>query len=157
MHLRLSISILRKSLKADPEGFFADFVAYGCGYAMLTKRAIRENRALVEDVGLDFNILGASSIQFVTELLMIAIDEAGQADRIWTLLSSAANMVGRHPGLVNGVYAASFLPEPPFARRLIYLWGRLDQWRASRSPARTLDAQSVARRGFAAVLRHDAA
>jgi hypothetical protein len=126
-HLRLSMSILRSSLKDDPAGFAADFAVYTFGYGMMVKDAMREYRPYLVDLGLDYDAFVACSIRFVADLLLRVVEESGQASPLWGIVDRLTKQLWRRPGLVKALYAASFLPEPPFARRLVRAWGSRDR------------------------------
>ncbi len=128
MHLRLSISVLERALKRDPD-FLADFMVYLSGYAFLARKPLREMRPVLEDLGFDFDAAVGSAVRFVFELLQIAIERAGQQAPLWLVADRVTRLLGERPGVARVLHWSMFLPEPPLARRAVYLWGR---WRAGR-------------------------
>lgn len=126
-HLRMSMTILRNSLKNDPAGFATDFAIYTFGYSMMVKDAMREYRAYLTDLGLDYDAFVACSIRFVADLLLRVVEESGQASPLWRVVDWLTKQLWQRPSFVKALYAASYLPEPPFARRLIRAWGNRDR------------------------------
>lgn len=125
MHLRLSITMLQRALERD-RGFVSDFLVNLSGYVLLARRPLREIRAVLDDLGLDFELTTASSIRFVFELLQTALVRAGrQGDVVWTVLDRATRFLAAHPRSIGLLHAAMYLPEPPLARRAIHRWGLL--------------------------------
>jgi rubrerythrin len=122
-HLRLSMTNLRDSLGRDSKGFAADFPVYTFGYGMMVKNGMREYRPYLAELGQDYNAFTACSLRFVAKLLLRVVEESGQSSRLCRLLDGLSAQLWRRPGLVKAVYAASYLPEPPLARRLIHAWG----------------------------------
>lgn len=122
-HLRLSMIILRNSLRHDPAGFAADFVVYTAGYAMMVKDAMREYRPYLNELGLDYDAFTACSVRFVAELLLHVVQESGQRSVLWNVLDRCSAGLWRRPRMVRALYLASYLPEPPLARRFIRAWG----------------------------------
>jgi hypothetical protein len=125
-HLRLSIHILQQSLERDPNGFVADFLVYGVGYALLAKDAVRESRPIVEEVGLDFEAVFASSIEFVSDLLMIVADQSGHCAKLFGAFQRFARLLSRSSTAASAAFASTYLPEPPMARSFVHTWGRFD-------------------------------
>jgi hypothetical protein len=141
MHLRLSITVLERALKRDPD-FLADFMVYLSGYALLARKPLREMRPVLEDLGFDFDEAVGSAVRFVFELLQIAITRAGQQAPVWLVADRVTRVLAERPEVARALHWSMFLPEPPLARRAVYLWGR---WRASRrvfvsAPARPSDS-----------------
>lgn len=124
MHLRLSISVLQRALERDHD-FAADFLVYLSGYALLARQPLREIRGVLNDLGLDFELVVSSSLRFVYELFEIALERAGRSAAIWTLGDRLTRFVAERPATIRLAHAAMYLPEPPLARRLIHGWGRL--------------------------------
>lgn len=123
-HLRLSMRVLRSSLEDDPAGFAADFAVHTLGYAMMVKDAMREYRAYLTDLGLDYDAFTACAIRFVADLLLRVVEETGQLSPLWRAVDWLTKELWRRPKLVKALYVASYLPEPPLARRLIRAWGK---------------------------------
>lgn len=126
MHLRLSISVLQRALERDPD-FVADFLVYFSGYTLLARQPLREIRAVLNELGLDFEVVVASSVRFVYELFEVALARAGQRGRVWSVADRLTRLIAEHPHAVRLIHASMYLPEPPLARRLVYGWGRRRQ------------------------------
>jgi hypothetical protein len=122
MHLRLSISVLQRALARDHD-FVADFLVYFSGYALLARQPLREIRGTLNELGLDFELVVASSLRFVYELFELALERAGQRGKIWTVADRLTRFVAGRPATIRLVHAAMYLPEPPLARRLVHRWG----------------------------------
>ena len=122
MHLRLSISVLERALARDPD-FIPDVAVNLAGYALLARRPMREIRGVLDDLGLDYRLIVASSIRFVFELFQIAVDRSGRAAPLWSLADRLTRALADHPDATEAIYAALHLPEPPLARRLVHAWG----------------------------------
>lgn len=123
-HLRLSITVLTRTLEADPKGFAADLLMYVFGYLLTAKKAIREMRPLLDDVDLDFAVVMGSSFSFVAELLAIVVQRAGAMTPAWRAGLSAMKVFADHPALMEAVYGVTYLPHPPILNRIVYAWGQ---------------------------------
>lgn len=123
MHLRLSLSILERALR-DESGFMADLTVYLVGYGLLARKAARQQRALLEDIGLDFHVIIGSSLSFVAELIDLALTRAGRQSHAWRTLHRATRWLGDNPRAVRVFHWSMYLPAPPLAHRAVYWWGR---------------------------------
>lgn len=124
VHLHLSLSVLGRALAAAPTALLPDVIVYGFGYALAARLALREQRALLDGLGLDFDVVVGSAVRFVVELLMLAVKDAGLYDARWQVLERAGHTLGERPALVRALHWSMFLPEPPLGRRLVYGWTR---------------------------------
>jgi hypothetical protein len=123
MHLRLSLSILERALK-DERGFLTDLAIYVAGYGLLARKAARGQRALLEAVGLDFDVVVGSSLRFVADLIDIVMQRSGRATVAWRALHRSARWLGASPSSIRLLHWSMYLPPPPWAGRAVYLWGR---------------------------------
>jgi hypothetical protein len=138
MHLRLSLSVLRRAVDEHGSSLLSDFLVYAYGYALAARRPMREQRGMMREIGVDYDVLVGSSVRFVCELLQLVFDEKTDP-RLHQLLLRSGRLFGEHPEAVRALHLAMYLPEPWGARRLVYTWGRLGQRRAKaevRKPAR---------------------
>ncbi len=124
VHLHLSLSVLGRALAAAPTALLPDVIMYGLGYGLAARLALREQRSLLDGLGMDFDVVIGSSIRFVVDLLMIAVKDAGLYDRRWRVLEAAGHALGDHPALVRALHWSMFLPEPPLGKQLVYGWTR---------------------------------
>lgn len=127
MHLRLSLTVLQRAMAQGKGSLLADFMVYLSGYALAARKPLREQRRVLEALGLDYAVLVGSSLAFVCELMMVVVDEASDP-RLRAVLRRLATLFGERPGAVRALHLAMYLPEPPGARRLVYGWGKLGQW-----------------------------
>lgn len=123
MHLRLSLTVLRRALEQE-RGVLVDFLVHLYGYMMLAREPIREQRALLQSIGLDFDIVVGSSIRFLFDLLHLVVRESGQDNYLWRQLGAAARSLGGHPDMVKLLHLLMFFPDVPFSRRAVFQWGR---------------------------------
>lgn len=123
MHLRLSISILERALLHEP-GFVADFLVYLTGYGLLARKAAREQRALLEAINLDFDVVVGSSLRFVADLLDVAVRGAARASRAWDLAHRTTHWLGERPAAMRVLHWSMYLPAPSLASRPVYWWGQ---------------------------------
>lgn len=123
MHLRLSLSILERALREET-GFLADLTVYLVGYGLLARKAARQQRALLEDIGLDFHVIVGSSLRFVAELLDLALTGAGRQSPAWRALHRAVDWLADNPRAVQVFHWSMYLPAPPLVDRAVYWWGR---------------------------------
>lgn len=126
MHLRLSITVLQRALARDPD-FVPDFLVYLSGYVLLARQPLREIRGVMEELGMDYDQLVASSVRFVYELFEIARARSGRQGAVWSLADRLTQVIADRPASMRLLHAAMYLPEPPLARRLIHRWGRYRQ------------------------------
>ena len=150
-HLRLSITVLSRTLAEDPNGFAADAAMYMMGYALIAKKAIREMRPLLDDVGLDFNLVMGSSFAFVADLLQIVVQRTGHASAGWDAMVRVARFFQEHPSTMDLAYASTYLPHPQLVSRAIYEWGA--RYLAKKGAATTTRAQIAAREAEKAIAR----
>ncbi len=124
-HLRVSIATLRRTLKEEGELLVAlDLIVHTCGFVLLARAPIREQKAVFAQLGWDLHELQASCFRFVTELLALAMDEAGYTIRgrnYWAVLGDL--LLNRTS--MRLAHAMTSFPEPPLARRAIFTWGWL--------------------------------
>lgn len=124
VHLRLSLSVLRRAL-AQESDIVLDFLIHLYGYMLIAREPLREQRALVESLGLDFDVMVGSSLRFLFDLLGIVVKERGQEGRAWRQLSALARVLGERPEAARVLHWLMFLPEVPLSRRAVFAWGRL--------------------------------
>lgn len=125
-HLRLSLTVLKRAISQDKGSLLVDFVIYLMGYGLVARRPLREQRAMLDELGVDYDVMVGSSLRFVCELMQLVIDEESDP-RLNHLLSRLAVVFGTQPQAVRAMHLAMYLPEPPGVRRLVYGWGRLSQ------------------------------
>lgn len=142
-HLRLSITVLSRTLAEDPNGFAADAAMYMMGYALIAKKAIREMRPLLDDVGLDFNLVMGSSFAFVADLLQIVVQRTGHAGKGWDAMVRVARFFQEHPTTMDLAYASTYLPHPKVVTRAVYAWG--ERYLAKKGAVTTTRAQIASR------------
>jgi hypothetical protein len=123
MHLRLSLSILERALHGE-RGFMADLLVYLAGYGLLARKAARQQRELLEDLGLDFDVVVGSSVRFVGDLLDLVMAKTGRSSVGWKLARSTTNFLGAHPESIRALHLSMYLPTPPFVPDAVYWWGR---------------------------------
>ncbi|MCB9541115.1 MAG: hypothetical protein R3F65_10870 [bacterium] len=143
MHLRLSLTVLKRAMQHDKRSLLADFVVYLTGYGLVARKPLREQRAMLEALGIDYDVLVGSSLRFVCELMQVVVDEETDP-RLDRLLRRLAATFGDNPRAVRVMHLAMYLPEPPGARRLVYGWGRLGQLVDRRRAASTAPAEAEA-------------
>lgn len=124
MHLRLSMTVLRRALEQQPTGLLADVGIHMVGYALIARHPLRAQRRIVEDLGVPFPLIFASSLHFVFELMNTVVMETGHDSPAWRALGNAVRRLARQPGLVSALLLGSYLPEPPLVRRAVHAWGR---------------------------------
>ncbi len=142
MHLRLSMSVLRKSMEQE-SGVLTDFLIHLYGYMLLAREAIREQRALVESIGLDFDVVVGSSIHFLFELLNLVMEETGQTNLVWQKLRDAARLLGERPNTVKLLHLLMYVPEVPLSRRAVFEWGRVGLRRRGIRPTTTKQIEAL--------------
>lgn len=142
-HLRLSITVLSRTLSEDPNGFAADAAMYMMGYALIAKKAIREMRPLLDNVGLDFNLVMGSSFAFVADLLQIVVKRTGHSSKGWDAVVKTARFFQEHPASMDVAYASTYLPHPSAVSRVVYAWGA--RYLAKKGKATTSRAQIAER------------
>ncbi len=131
MHLRLSLTVLRRALEQQPEGLGADILVHLLGYALIARHPLRAQRRIVEDLGMSFDGLFASSLRFVYDLMDLVVKETGHASAAWRAAGHAIHQMFRRPRLVGGaLLLGSYLPEPPLLRRALHGWGKRSLMRA---------------------------
>ena len=139
MHLRLSLSILERAL-SDERGFLADLAVYVAGYGLLARKAARGQRALLEAIGLDFDVVVGSSLRFVADLIDIVMQRSQRATPAWKAVHRCAGWLGERPGSIRLLHWSMYLPAPPGAARAVQAWGRKQRDRSQRA---TLSSASV--------------
>lgn len=142
-HLRLSLTVLRRAL-AQERGLLADFLVHLYGYMMIAREPLRDQRALLESLGLDFDVLVGSSLRFLFDLLNLAIDDAEKDSLLWRRLRAAGRLLGDRPELVRALHLFMFLPEVPLARRAVFAWGHLGLRRRGLKPTTAAQMEAMA-------------
>lgn len=130
MHLRLSLTVLRRALETQPRGLLIDIVVHLLGYALIARHPLRTQRRVIEDLGLPFEALFASSLRFVYDLMHLVVAETGQATPAWRALGRVIYGLFEQPARVNTLLLGAWLPEPPGLRRVLRGWGVWQLWRA---------------------------
>jgi rubrerythrin len=143
MHLRISLTVLRRALEQE-NGVLADFLIHLYGYMMLAREPIREQRALLASIGLDFDIIVGSSIRFLFDLLHVVVRESGQDNLLWRKLGAAARGLGGSPDMVKLLHVLMFVPDIPFSRRAVFEWGRLSLWLRGLRPTTAAQIEAMA-------------
>jgi rubrerythrin len=133
VHLRLSLSVLRRTM-AHERDILTDFLIHLYGYALIAREPMREQRALLESLGLDFDVLVGSSIRFLFDLLGIALSERGEVSPAWRQLRGLAQLLGERPEATRILHWLMFLPEVPLSRQAVFGWGRLNLRRRGLRP-----------------------
>ena len=76
-HLRMSMSVLEKSLRSD-EGRELDLLVHAYAYFVRANKAVKHQRPLMERLGFDYFAMVASSMDFVLELLQRVYEKSGR-------------------------------------------------------------------------------
>lgn len=139
VHLRLSLSILRRALRHE-RGLLADLAVHLYGFLMAARDPLREQRAIIETFGLDYDVLIGSSLRFLADLFALVIEGSDHDGPLWRGFHAAATLLGERPAAVRLVQLFLFFPEPPLSRKAVYSWGRLNRRR--RGPRHPTPAQT---------------
>jgi hypothetical protein len=129
-HLRVSMTVLRRALKREPD-FALDFAVHGLGFALSARHPARNQRPVFEGVGMDFNALFACGLRFVRDLFAIVLRDLGREAEAQRLEGVLGNFLCSPRG-IRALYPLTFLPDPPLAKKLILGYGKLDQWLSAR-------------------------
>jgi hypothetical protein len=133
-HLRVSMAVLRRALKIEPD-FGLDLAVYGLGFALLARHPIRRQREVFAGVGFDFHALFASAVRFVRDLFAAVLRELGRDAEARRLEGRMAELLCSRRGM-HMLYPLSYLPEPPLLRQAILGFGKARQrWHRRRTPA----------------------
>jgi len=134
MHLRLSHSILERALQHE-SGFLADCFVYLTGYGLLARKATRQQRALLEEIGLDFDVVVGSSLAFVVDLLDCVVGLPEWSAKGWRTAHRAARWLGESPTSMRVLHWSMYLPAPPFAAKAVHWWGSRGRHHRLRGPS----------------------
>ena len=143
MHLRLSLSILERAVK-DERGFLSDLAVYVAGYGLLARKAARGQRALLEAIGLDFDVVVGSSLRFVADLIDIVMQRSQKSTSAWEVAHRGVTWLGDRPSSIRVFHWAMYLPTPPGVGRAVYAWGRSQRGRKGDSLTRAPVAGALA-------------